>query len=79
MHTENKNNKRKFHINAFDILVIILVIACVAGAIVRHTILERIQNATAYETYYVYFDAEAVSYSSTVALENTHDDTDGGN
>ena len=80
MNTQNKERaKKKFRINVFDILVIVLIIACIAGVVVRHTILERLESATSFAQYYVYFDAESVSYSSTVALENTHDDTEGGN
>ena len=74
-----KKKQRKTRINAFDILIILLVVVCIAGLIVRNTIVEKLENVTSYASYYVFFDAESVSYASTVALESTHDDSNGGN
>lgn len=78
MDNQNRTQK-KFRFTVFDLLIILLIIACVAGIIVRHTILERLENATAYQTYYIYFEAASVSYDATVALESTHDETSGEN
>ncbi len=80
MDSENRNQaKKKLRLNAFDLLIIFLIIACIAGIVVRYTVLAKIDSASAYDSYYVYFEASAISHSASVALEETYDDTDGGN
>ncbi len=78
MENQNKTQK-KFKFTVFDLLIILLIVACIAGIIVRPLIQEAIKKATSQEEYYVYFEALGVSYDATIALESTHDESDGEN
>ena len=71
--------KRKLRINAFDILIVLLVIACIAGMIVRYTVLKDLGNAANLSSYYIEFKANSVSYSATEAFNATVDDTNKAN
>ncbi len=68
--------KRKLRINAFDILIVLLVLACIAGMVVRYTVLKDLGNSASLSSYYVEFKANSVSYSATEAFNATVDDTD---
>lgn len=72
MDNENKNkSQKKFKINVFDILIIILVLACIAGIVIRYTVLEKIDEASAFDAYNVYFSVSAITNSEVEALNNT--------
>lgn len=71
--------KRKLRINAFDILIVLIVVACVVGMVVRYTVLKDLGNAASLSSYYIEFKADSVSYSATEAFNATVDDRDEGN
>ena len=72
MDNENKKrSKRGFKINVFDVLIILLVLALIAGVIVRYTVLDKIDKASAFDSYNVYFEVSGISDSELEALNNT--------
>ena len=68
--------KRKLRINAFDILIILLVIACIAGMVVRYTVIRDFGASANLSPYYIEFKSDSVSYSATEAFNATVDDAD---
>ncbi len=78
MDNQNKS-QRKFRFTAFDLIIVLLVIACVAAVVLRSPIQKMIESATSNEVYYVYFEADGISYDAVTALESTHDETNGEN
>ena len=68
---DNENKKRSRRINVFDVLIIVLVLALIAGMIVRYTVLDKIDTASSFDSYNVYFEANGISESALEALNNT--------
>ncbi len=54
--------------NVIDLLIIIVVLACVAGVILRYTVLNDKWNSKNDEVYYITFRADSLSYSAYSTL-----------
>lgn len=78
MDRENKvGSGKKTRFNAIDALIILLVLVCIAGLVVRYTVLNDIGSVSNLNTYYISFKATEISQSQTEALERTAKDADG--
>ncbi len=76
-----ENNAGKLRFNIIDAFIIVLVVACVAVAILRFTIVDDVWATASGEKYYITFKADSLSYSqleSIVALIDS-DSSDSGN
>ena len=78
MDRENKvRSGKKLGFNVIDALIILLVLACVAGLIIRYTVLNNINAVSGLDTYYISFKITEVSQSQIDAYEMTAKDADG--
>ncbi len=63
---ENATGKLRF--NAIDALIVVLVVACIAVAVLRFTIVDNVWTGASGEKYYITFKADSLSYSQLEAI-----------
>ena len=78
--TVNKENrtgeKARFRLNAIDVLVIVLVVVCIAGVILRHTVLENMNFGGEEKDYYITFTVSSISYSQLQLIDLAKDEAE---
>lgn len=81
---ENKEKKTrepgKLRFNVIDVLIVVLVLACIAGIILRFSVLDGMWNTQKLDEYYITFTASNLSYDQLQSIVQAADpDNDGVN
>ena len=76
METENK---RKLKFNVIDVIIVVMILACIAGIVVRYTVIDQLGGVAELDSYYIEFESTLVSYSATEAFNSTVSDVKGEN
>ena len=80
MDNENKvKAKKRLGFNAIDALIIVLILAAIAGLVLRYTVLNDVEDASSYDTYYITFKSGEIPQSACDAIDQTAKDADGEN
>lgn len=74
----NQRKASKFRFNVIDVLVIVLMIACVVGLVLRFTILDNIGTSSSLKEYYITFTAGSLTTAQAELLTKAVDGADVG-
>lgn len=76
---EKKTDKKKIHFNVVDVIIIVAVIACIAGIVLRVVLTDSFKSNNM-KDYIVTFTADGLTYAQLLGIEQAIDEeSTGGN
>ena len=78
----NKNTEKKspaasrFRFNVIDVLIIVMVLVCIGGVVLRYTVLDEVKLGGEMKDYYITFTVSDISYAQLSHIVQAKDETE---